>query len=138
VRAIAIDLGQRRVGIAKSDPMRIITQPHGTLARKMGDEQLVATIAKLCIDEEVSDIVVGLPLHMDGREGEGAAEARKFAAKLQAKTGCKIVLWDERLSTVSAQRHMTEIGVKTRDKKGVVDQYAAEMILQSYLASTPK
>lgn len=118
--------------------MRIITQPHGTLQRKMGDNKLIETIAQLCVDEEVSDIVVGLPLHMDGREGEGAAEARKFAAQLEAKTGCKIVLWDERLSTVGAQRHMTEIGIKTKNKKGVVDQYAAEMILQSYLASIPK
>lgn len=132
-RVLAIDLGARHVGIAKSDSMRVITQPHATLDRKKGD--LVEAIAKICLDEEVGEIVVGLPLHMDGREGEGAADARKLAAALEARTQLKVVLWDERLTTTSAHKHMTELGVKTKHKKGMVDQLAAEMILSGYLAS---
>jgi putative Holliday junction resolvase len=134
-RVIAIDLGKRHVGVAKSDSMRVITQPHATLDRKKGDAALLETIAELCTDEEVSEIVVGLPLHMDGREGEGAADARSFAAALERRTALKVILWDERLTTTSAHRHMSELGVKTKQKKGMVDQLAAEMILSGYLQS---
>lgn len=132
-RVLAIDIGARHVGVAKSDSMRMITQPHATLDRKKGD--LVGQIARICTDEEVGEIVVGLPLHMDGREGEGAADARKLAADLEARTGLRVVLWDERLTTTSAHKHMTAMGVKTKHKKGMVDQLAAELILQGYLAS---
>jgi putative holliday junction resolvase len=125
------------VGIAKSDPLRMITQPAGTFERKgapdSSERALITHVVQLCIDEEVSDIVIGLPLHMDGREGEGAVEARRVAAALKEQTGCEVHLWDERLSTVSANRLMTELGVKTKDKRGRVDQYAAELILQGYL-----
>lgn len=132
-RILAIDLGARHVGIAKSDSMRMITTPHATLDRKKGD--LVAAIAQICVDEEVGEIVVGLPLHMDGRESDGAKDARQLAAALEARTGLRVVLWDERLTTTSAHKHMTAMGVKTKNKKGMVDQLAAELILQGYLAS---
>ncbi len=134
VRVLAIDLGTKRVGIAKSDPFGMITQPHATLQRR-GDDALVEEIARICEELEVAEIVVGLPLHMDGREGEGAADARRVAGLLETRIGCRVVLWDERLSTVGAERLMTELGVKTRHKRSRVDQFAAEMILQSYLAS---
>jgi putative Holliday junction resolvase len=132
-RVMAIDLGKRHVGVAKSDSMRVITQPHATLDRNKGD--LVENIAALCEELEVGEIVIGLPLHMDGREGEGAADARAFAAAIEARTQLKVILWDERLTTTSAHKHMTAMGVKTKNKKGMVDQLAAELILQGYLDS---
>lgn len=134
-RVLAIDLGKRHVGVAKSDSMRMITQPHATLPRGKDDAALLEALAQICVDEEVGEIVVGLPLHMDGREGEGAEDARKFAAALSARTQLKVVLWDERLTTTSAHKHMTALGVKTKNKKGMVDQLAAEMILGAYLAA---
>jgi len=115
MRILALDLGSRRVGIAKSDPLRMITQPHSTFDRHKGDAAMLKEIAQICVDEEVSEIVIGLPLHMDGRDSDGAVDARKIAALLAEKTSCKVALWDERLSTVGALRHMTEIGVKTKD-----------------------
>lgn len=130
-RVLAIDMGARHVGIARSDLMRTITSPVVTLDRKKGD--LLKQVLDLC-DEEVGEIVIGLPLHMDGREGDGAKDAREFAARLQA-AGKTVVLWDERLTTTAAHRHMTEMGTQTKKKKGMVDQLAAEMILSGYLAS---
>jgi putative Holliday junction resolvase len=135
VRILAIDLGGRHVGLAKSDPLGMITQPVKTLDRKRGDDVLVSEILAFCRDEEVGEIVLGLPLHMDGREGDGAKDARTFAEKLKAAGAPSVVLWDERLTTTAAHRHMTTLGTQTKKKKAMVDQLAAEMILSSYMAS---
>jgi len=129
---MGIDLGQRRVGIAISDLLRVIAQPLQTLQRPKGDEALVAAIAALCDEHEVSEIVIGLPRHMDGREGDGAVEARRISALLVAQ-GRKVALWDERMTTMGAARALREMGVKREKQRGAIDQVAAQMILEGYM-----
>ena len=130
---MGIDLGARRVGIALSDALRVISQPLQTLQRPRTDEALVEALSALCAVHEVSEIVVGLPRHMDGREGEGAVEARRISAMLET-TGRKVALWDERMTTMGAARALREMGVKREKQRAAVDQVAAQMILEGYLA----
>ena len=80
-------------------------------------------------------IVVGLPLHLDGREGASARRARKLAEALRERTGRPVILWDERLSSLAAERALREGGVKAKDQKGLVDRVAAALLLSSYLDS---
>jgi putative Holliday junction resolvase len=125
----------RRVGLALSDALRVISQPLQTLKRPRTEEALIETLRALCEEHEVSEIVIGLPRHMDGHEGEGAVEARRIAALLEA-TGRKVALWDERMTTMSAQRALREMGVKREKQRAAVDQVAAQMILAGYLERT--
>lgn len=134
MRWLGIDHGERRVGLALSDEDGRIALPRDTWQR--GDpEALLERIAGLVREEGVSEIVVGLPLHLDGREGASARRARRFAEKLGERTGRKVVLWDERLTTAAAQRSLSEARVSVRDQRGVVDEVAAALLLQSYLDS---
>lgn len=132
MRVMGIDLGQRRVGIAISDALRVIAQPLQTLQRPRTEEALVAAIVALCEEHEVSEIVIGLPRHMDGREGDGAAEARRITTMLEAQ-GRKVALWDERMTTMGAARALREMGVKREKQRGAIDQVAAQMILEGYM-----
>lgn len=129
---MGIDHGERRVGVALSDEDSRIAQPHDTLARRDPDA-LIAAVAELARDHEVAEIVVGLPLTLEGREGASARRARRFAERLGAATGLPIVLWDERLTTVAAQRTLGEAGVRARDQRAMIDRVAAALMLQSYL-----
>jgi len=133
VRVLAIDLGQRRIGLAKSDLMRVIAQPLCILIRPKRDELLMAEIKKICEQEEVSDIVIGLPFHMNGDESKGTEQARAFKSALESALNMPVHLWDERLSTVAATRLMTALETPTEQRKGKVDQLAAVMILDGYL-----
>lgn len=134
MRRLGIDHGERRVGLALSDETGTFAHPYETWERK-DPKQLVARIAELVEREGVGEIVVGLPLHLDGREGASARRARKLADALRERTGLEVVLWDERLSSAAAERALREGGVKAKDQKGLVDRVAAALLLSSYLDS---
>ena len=136
-RVLAIDLGTVRVGLALSDPLRITGQPMGRLPRRALRDDLNALI-DVVRRNDVAMIVVGHPLLMSGIAGERALDAQTFAEKLRAEAGCPVVLWDERLTTVQAERALLEGNVSRRHRRNVVDSAAAALLLQSWLDAQPR
>jgi putative Holliday junction resolvase len=134
MRTLGIDHGEKRVGLAISDEDGQFAQPRSTLARKNPDE-LLRTIAGIVKDEHVEEIVVGLPLHLDGSVGASARRAQRFADRLKALTELPVIMWDERMTTALAERALDEAGVKRRNQKDKIDRVAAAILLQSYLDS---
>jgi putative Holliday junction resolvase len=126
-RVLAIDPGERRVGLALSDPLGITAQGLPTFDRRSGD--LCEHVEKIVREYDVTRIVVGNPVSMSGRESEGSAQARSLASELEARLSLPVELWDERLS--SAEAHRVLAGSKA--EKGAVDRVAAMIILQGYL-----
>lgn len=133
MRKMALDIGTVRIGIATSDPMGIIAGGYETYTRTKEESKDLSYLADLAKNKGCDALVLGLPLNMDGTEGEKVAEIRDFAEKLSQYTDIKIVFQDERLSTVSAQKMLIESGVRREKRKNVVDKVAATIILQSYL-----
>jgi putative Holliday junction resolvase len=136
-RALAVDLGTVRVGLALSDPLRITGQPMGHLPRRSLRKDLRALI-EVVEANGVSTVVVGHPLLMSGLAGERALDAEKFAERLRSELACPVVLWDERLTTVQAERALLEGNVSRRNRRSVVDAAAAALLLQSWLDSQPR
>jgi putative Holliday junction resolvase len=133
-RILGLDLGQSRIGVAISDPRRQMAVPLGTV--RTGAPADVRAIAAMVKELGVTAIVVGQPLSMSGRKGEEADHAEKFAQALRDFLGVPVFLQDERLTTVQAERSLREAGVGGRDRRRVVDQAAATLILQAYLDRT--
>ena len=134
MRVMALDVGERRIGVALSDPLGSFAQPHTTVAVE-GRKSDLPKLAAIARDHEVEALVVGLPLHMHGEEGEAAKRARRLGNALGGALGIEVTYWDERLTTVQAERTLIDGGMRRRDRKGVVDQVAAVLILQAYLDS---
>ncbi len=132
MRIMGLDVGVKRIGIAISDPMEIVAGGHSVLERRSLQQDL-EHIQKLCISCEVKMIVVGLPRNMDGSIGPKALEIKEFATILEEFTGIKTAFWDERLSTVAAERVLLEADVSRAKRKKVIDKLAAVTILQNYL-----
>jgi putative Holliday junction resolvase len=133
-RVLGVDFGQARIGVAVSDELGMLAHPLETIpAARL--EAAVKRIAELAREKDVSQVVIGLPRHMNGDIGTAAADVKAFAEKLQPLLNCPIVMWDERLSTTAAHRALRDAGQKTRRTRGVIDQVAAQMILQGYLDS---
>ncbi|CAN5586849.1 Holliday junction resolvase RuvX [soil metagenome] len=133
-RIMGIDYGTARIGLALSDELQMLAHPTETIAvAKVADP--VARIAALVREKDVERIIVGLPRHMNGSVGASADEASRFAQKLEATVDCEVRTWDERLSTVAAQKALREAGKSVRESRGYIDQVAAQMLLQSYLDS---
>ncbi len=132
MRVLGIDHGERRVGLALSDEDGSIAHPHATLPRR-DPKALIAEIAELVREREVGLIVVGLPLSLDGREGTSARRARRFGELLAEAASVPVEMWDERLTTVAAQRALGDAGVKSAAQREMVDRVAAALLLQSYL-----
>ena len=132
MRVLGIDPGSRRVGIAVSDEDGMIASPHITLQVK-SQAAVVTAIAALARELVAERIVIGLPLQLDGREGESARRTRALAALIGAQAGLPVVLWDERLTTRAAERALREGNVRGKDQRALVDQVAAALLLQSYL-----
>src|SRR5205823_13337413 len=130
-RVLGLDLGQARIGVAISDDARRLAVPVGTV--RTGAPQDVKAIAALVLEHEATEIVVGLPLSLSGREGEAADHARRFAEALRGFLGVPVHLQDERLSTVEAERNLKRGNVTGRARREVIDQAAAAVILQSWL-----
>jgi putative Holliday junction resolvase len=129
-RILGIDLGKARVGLSVSDELGMLAHPLETVP---ATNDVFARIAEIVAAKDIEKIVIGLPRHMNGTMGTGAAEAVAFAEKLRGRVRCEVVTWDERLTTMAANRALRESGRKARNSRGVVDQVAAQIILQSYL-----
>ena len=129
---LALDFGQARIGVAISDELQLLAHPLETIPAK---EQPASRVAQIVRDRKVDRVVIGIPRQMNGQIGTAATEVLQFVEKLRAMLPCPIVTWDERLTTVAANRALREAGKKTRQTRGYVDQVAAQMIVQSYLDS---
>ena len=132
-RILAVDWGERRIGLAVSDPLGILATGLPTLEIR-GQAEAVARVADTIREVEADAVVVGLPLLLSGAHGEAARSAERFASLLQKACGLSVSLYDERLTSALAQRRMHEAGNKTRGRKGKLDQGAAVALLEGWLA----
>ena len=132
-RIVGIDPGQARIGVAISDEEGSIAFPRETVPARGGTAEAARRIRAVLSDEEISLAVVGLPLRLDGSEGEAARRARAFGEALGAALEVDVVFWDERLTTVAAERSLREMGRRGAKQREVVDQSAATILLQGYL-----
>ena len=133
-RILALDLGKKRIGLALSDPLGLTAQGLPTLER-VNIRTDLAALDRLAAEHDVRLILVGHPLHMSGDEGRQAQHAREFAERLQEKTGLEIRLWDERLTTVEAQRVLKSSGISIARRAKAVDRLSAQILLESFLSS---
>jgi putative Holliday junction resolvase len=133
-RVLALDLGKKRIGLALSDELGVTAQGLETLQRTNIREDL-ARISQLASEKNVSLILMGNPLHMSGREGRQTEYARDFGERLGAASGIPVKFWDERLTTVAAQRVLRESGISIEKRAKAVDRLAAVILLESYLDS---
>lgn len=133
-RIMGLDVGDRRIGVAVSDALGLTAQPVLTLVRTNRRQDL-KSLQRLIRRHNCSAIVVGNPLYMSGDQSPQAAKAQAFAEMLRKETGLPVHLWDERLTTTEAHRHLHTAGRPGSEHKAVVDQVAAVLILESYLAA---
>ncbi len=135
MRIIGLDYGTKTVGVAVSDALGITAQGLETITRKEENKlrRTLARIEELIGEYDVTKIVVGLPKNMNNTVGERGNACKEFAEKLERRTGIEVVMWDERLSTVSANNVLIESGVRREQRKAVIDKIAAVFILQGYL-----
>jgi putative Holliday junction resolvase len=133
-RLLAIDHGERRIGLAVSDPLGMIASPAGFVERRAGKRLPIAELVRRAEALEARGFVVGLPLDANGDDTPRAAEARHIAAELERRTGLPAMLVDERFTTAAALRTIRTLGGTTRDRKGDVDAMAAAVLLQHALS----
>jgi len=140
MRALGIDLGQRRVGVAVSDPTGLIAQPLPTLSRRAGKRMPLAALQEIASNYEVEDIVIGLPLAPSGNDTEWTSTVREVARRLENRSGVPVHLVDERFTSQAAERAVRSLGLprKKREEKGRVDAASAVLILQSWLDGQPR
>ena len=135
MRIMGLDFGAKTVGVAVSDPLLVTAQSLETITRKSENKlrQTLARIEELIQEYQVDKIVLGLPKNMNGTEGERVEKTKEFQEMLFRRTGISVELWDERLTTVAADRIMMESGIRREHRKEHVDAVAASFILQGYL-----
>ena len=135
MRIMGLDFGSKTVGVAVSDPLLLTAQGVEIIRRKEENKlrQTLARIEELVKEYEVEKLVIGLPKHMNGSEGVRVELTEEFKEKLERRTGLPVVLWDERLTTVAADKTMMEAGIRRENRKDYVDMIAATFILQGYL-----
>jgi putative Holliday junction resolvase len=131
-RVMALDVGKVRVGVALSDPLGYTAQPLLTLWRKSRGEDM-RSLLRLIRKHEVVEIIVGNPLHMSGDVSPWATKVQEFAEELRKRSGLPVTLWDERLSSVAAHEILNEAGHDSRNRKYVIDQVAAVVILRGWM-----
>ena len=127
---MGVDCGEKRVGLAVTDELGLLAPPRGSVPRERAADE----IEKLAREEEIAQVVVGLPLNMDGTEGMSARAAREFAEELRGR-GLQVALFDERLTTFQAQSLLREAGVDSRRAKAKLDGASAQILLQEYAES---
>ena len=137
MRIMGLDFGSRTTGVAVSVPLGITAQGVETIVRKDENKlrQTCARIEALIKEYEIEEIVLGYPKNMNNTAGERAEKTEAFKAMLERRTGKPVILWDERLTTIAAERVLMESGVRRENRKAVVDKIAAVLILQGYLDS---
>ena len=133
-RVLALDVGKRRIGLAISDPLGITAQGLPTLERTTVRED-VAKLIELTTDRSVALFLIGEPLHMSGDKSRQAQYIRDFGERLTEKTGVPVQFWDERLTTVQAERVLKESGISIEKRARAIDRLAAVILLESYLDS---
>ena len=131
-RVLGLDVGERRIGVALSDPLGLTAQRLTVLERRSAGED-VSTVAALAAEHRAEAVVVGLPLTMKGLEGPQAKLVRAFIEALETRLSCPVHVVDERLTTVQGERALLSTDASRRKRKGLIDQVAAQLILQSYL-----
>ena len=133
-RILALDLGKKRIGMAVSDPLGLTAQGLPTLQRTTLRADASA-IDKICAERDVTLILFGLPLHMDGRESRQSQYTREFAQYLSERIGRQVQFWDERMTSIEAERVLKESGISIEKRAKAVDKLAAQILLESYLAA---
>jgi len=137
MKILGLDLGSKTIGVAISDDLVITAQVLTSIKRSVLEKDL-AVIVSLVDEYRVEEIVVGLPINMDGSTGESARQAEAFIDKLREIFSIKIIPWDERLSTVAAERILLEGDLSRKKRRKVIDRLSAAIILQGYLDSRPR
>lgn len=134
-RALGVDFGEKRIGLAVSDPTLTIAQPLETLKRRPGKRPPIARMAEISREHDVGQLVVGLPLGLDGEENEWCAEIRAVATRLSERVEAPVAFVDERMTSVRAERAVRGVGLKKSDRedKSRIDAAAAQLILQAWL-----
>ena len=137
MRVMGLDYGSKTVGVAMSDPLGLTAQGIETIWRKDENKlrKTCARIEELIREYEVGSIVLGLPRHMNSDVGDRAEKSLEFGEMLRRRTGLEVIMWDERLTTVEAERTLIESNVRREDRKKYIDKIAAVFILQGYLDS---
>ena len=135
MRKMGLDFGSKTVGVAVSDPLLITAQGVEIVRRKSENKlrQTLARIEELIVEYEVDELVLGYPKNMNDTLGERAEKTQEFKDMLERRTGLSVQLWDERLTTVAADKAMIEAGIRREERKEHVDRIAAVFILQGYL-----
>ncbi|WP_420420842.1 Holliday junction resolvase RuvX [Simkania sp.] len=132
-RILSIDYGKKRIGLALSDPMKIIASPLKTVQAGKNTQETLDLLVKEITSHDVEAIVIGLPLHLSNEESETSLLVRKLKEDLETKISTPIILWDERLTSKQVERVMIEGDVKRKKRSQHVDTLSATLILQSYL-----
>jgi len=132
---MGIDYGEKTIGVAISDPEGIIAQTHEVIKRDESSTIYINRIKEIARCCDVNMVIVGMPRNMDGSIGEQGKKVRGFADKLKKTLALPVELWDERLSTVEAERILIKADLSRKKRKGIVDKLAAAVVLQSYLNS---
>ncbi len=134
-RTLALDYGERRIGVAVSDPTRTIATPLPTLQRRMGKRPPWREIQRIIAESEVDEAVIGLPLELSGEESGWTAEVRAFGAEFERRTQLPVHWMDERMTSIIAERNVRGSGLKKsqREEKGRIDAEAAALILEGFL-----
>ena len=137
MRILGLDYGSKTVGVAVSDPLGLTAQKVETIWRKQENKlrRTLARIEELIAEYEVEKIVLGFPKNMNNTVGERAEKALEFGEMLKKRTGLEVIMWDERLTTVEADRTLIEAGVRRENRKQYLDGISAVFILQGYLDS---
>ena len=135
MRIMGLDYGSKTVGVAVSDPLLLTAQGVETIHRKTENKlrQTLARIEQLVLEYEVDKLILGFPKHMNNDIGDRAEKSLEFKEMLERRTGLEVIMWDERLTTVEAERTLIENQVRCEDRKKYIDKIAAVFILQGYL-----
>jgi putative Holliday junction resolvase len=134
-RILSIDYGLARIGLAISDERRIIATSLGMLLAEKTPEKSIEKILAHLSNYQIDTIIIGMPYHMSGKQGTFADVVESFANLLKTKVFCPVVLWDERLSTVQAEKSLREGNMNRKNRSKVIDAVAAIILLQNYLES---
>lgn len=137
MRILAVDYGDARTGLAVSDNSELLASPVGTIT-EYNAERLAQKVAGSAKEQNAGEIIVGLPINMNGTKGERAEKCEAFAELLRGLVDIPVKMWDERSTTVTAHQYLNETNVRGKKRKAVVDTVAATIILESYLAYRKK
>lgn len=134
---MSVDYGDSRTGLAVCDKSEFLASPVGVIFEKY-EPKVISSVIEKVNEHKAELLVVGLPRNMDGTYGERAEKCTSFAQQLKSASGIDVVMWDERLTTVSAHRALNEVNVRGKKRKNLVDAVSAVMILEDYIASRKK